>query len=139
MDVNLHAEVKGYGSPAVPVVEQEDRVKPQVAPVKKNTESSTAKLDDQALHRRNKEEPETAGPLTQEELEEMMVKVQNRLDSIGGNLKLGLWQNQETESIVVQIKDRSNGELVRQFPSEELLKLQAKLEELSGLLFDESA
>jgi len=140
MDVNLNAEVKVYGTPATPVTEQEDRVKPQVTPVQKSAESTSGSLDDKALHGNNGEAKElAAGAMSQEEVEDMIAEVQQRLDSIGGNLSLGLNEDQKTESIVVQIRDRTNREVVRQFPSEELLELRSKLEDLTGLLFDEKA
>lgn len=137
MDVNLNTEVKVYGAPTVPVVEQEDKVKPQVAPVKADSEATKAKLDDQALH--DKKKGGGGAALSRDEMEKLMAQVQKRLDSIGGNLKLGLNEYRPTNDIVVQVKDRRNDKLIRQFPSEELLKLKARLEDLVGILFDESA
>ena len=137
MDVNLNTEVKVYGAQPVPVVEQEDKVKPQVAPVKADAESAKAKLNDQALHDK-KGGPGGSG-LTREDMEKLIAQVQSRLDTIGGNLKLGLNEYKPTKDIVVQVKDRRNDKLIRQFPSEELLKLKARLEDLVGILFDESA
>lgn len=137
MDVNLNTEIKVYGAPTVPVVEQEDKVKPQVAPVKEDTESAKANLNDQALH--DKKGKGLGNSLSKEEIEKLMAQVQSRLDTIGGNLKLGLNEYKPTKDIVVQVKDRRNDKLIRQFPSEELLKLKAKLEDLAGILFDESA
>ncbi len=141
MEFSGSTDVKGYVSPAsqsaVPVVEQEDRVKPQVQPVKSGTDSSKIALNDQSLHGRGKEEQ--AKKMSREEVEKVMEQVQVRLDSIGANLKLGLREYEETSDIIVQVKDRTNGELVKQFPSEELLKLQAKLDDLMGLLVDRKA
>jgi len=136
MDVNLNTEVKVYGAPTVPVVEQEDKVKPQVAPVKADAESSKANLNEQALHGKK---GGSGVALSKDEVEKLMAQVQSRLDTIGGNLKLGLNEYKPTKDIVVQVKDRRNDKLIRQFPSEELLKLKAKLEDLAGILFDESA
>lgn len=138
MDVNLNTEVKVYGAPVVPVVEKEDKVKPQVTPVKEDTASTKANLNDQALHGK-KGERGSGGTLSKGEIEKILAQVQSRIDSIGGNLKLGLNEYKPTKDIVVQVKDRRNDKLIRQFPSEELLRLQAKLEELSGILFDENA
>ena len=137
MDLNVSSDVKTYGAPTVPVVEQEDKVKPQVAPVPKDTESEKLALNDQSLH--GKSRGQEAKKITREELEEIMAEVQARLDSIGGNLTLGLYEHQEAEKIVVQVRDKASHEVVRQFPSEELLKLQTKLNDIVGLLFDESA
>ncbi len=144
MDVNVNAEVKVYGAPVTPVIEQEDRVKPQVAPVQKSSASENGSLSDKALHggSKNGEEEKAAAAtrkLSQEEAQQMVNVVQERLDSIGGNLSLGLTEHSKSESIVVQIRDKANHEVVRQFPSEELLELQSKLDDLVGLLFDQKA
>ena len=141
MDVGANTDVRGYGNQAnqtaVPVVEKEDRVKPQVQPVKEDTDSGKVALNDQALHGRGKEQK--AKEMSSDEIEKVMAEVQQRLDSIGGNLKLGLQQNTDVDRIIVQVRDKSSDEVVKQFPSEELLNLQSKLQDLVGLLVDESA
>lgn len=138
MDVNLNTEVKVYGAPVVPVIEREDKAKPQVQPVKEDTASTQANLNDQALHGK-KAERGSGGTLTRAAIEKILAQVQSRIDSIGGNLKLSLNEDKPTKEIVIQVKDRRNDKLIRQFPSEELLKLQARMEELAGILFDENA
>jgi flagellar protein FlaG len=40
--------------------------------------------------------------------------------------------------VVVEIKNRKTEELLKQIPSEELLKIREKMEELTGFLFDQS-
>ena len=40
--------------------------------------------------------------------------------------------------VVVEIKNRETEELLKQIPSEELLKIREKMEELTGFLFDQS-
>ena len=137
MDVNVNSDVKVYGTPTVPVVEQEDRVKPQVTPVPESSDSVKADLNDQRLHGGGRGEEKAS--LSQKELERVVDEVQKRLDAIGGNLTVGLHEELKSETIVVQIKDKKSDEVVRQFPSEEILKLQEKLRDLIGMLFDESA
>ncbi len=138
MDVNLNTEVKVYGAPVVPVTVKEDKLKPQVTPIKEDAASTKAKLNDQALHGKTGERV-AGGTLSKGEMEKILAQVQARIDSIGGNLTLGLNEYKPTKDIVVQVKDRRNDKVIRQFPSEDLLKLQAKLEDLAGILFDESA
>ncbi|MDA8159997.1 MAG: flagellar protein FlaG [Desulfobacteraceae bacterium] len=137
MDVNLNTEAKVYGAPTVPVVEQEDKVKPQVAPVKEGTEATQAKLNEQALH------PQThqsgGATMSKDEAEKIMAQIQSRLDSIGGNLSLGLKEYLPTKDIVIQVRDTRNDKIIRQFPSEELLRLKARLEDVTGILFNETS
>lgn len=41
--------------------------------------------------------------------------------------------------MVVEIKDEKTGEVIRQIPSEEVLQLEKKLDEVQGLLFSKKA
>ncbi len=129
MDVNVSAEVKVVGQPVVSAVEMKDRTKPQVAPVAKSDDSTGTALGDRALHGRQKEE------MSQKEMAKVVEDIQRRFDSMGASL--GFSVNEETEDIVMEVTDRESGELIRQIPSEEVLALRAKLDELVGLLFDQ--
>lgn len=41
--------------------------------------------------------------------------------------------------VVVEIKDRETNEIIRQIPAEELLAIKKKMEEFTGLIFDQKA
>ncbi len=135
VDINTSNDVKVFGTPAVPAVEKEDQLKSQVQPVEEGSETVKGELDDKALH--EKTEQSARLQLTQEEVSELVGKIQERLDLMG--TRLGFAVHQETQSVVVQIMDRESGELLKQLPSEELLSLRQKLEDLVGLLFDSKA
>ena len=124
MDVNANAEIKGVGFQQPLALEREQKNKPQVAPVAESNDSSQSALDEKRLHGQG---------------ESIMAKavqdIQERLDSMG--TKLGIELNKDPDAIVVQVKDKESGEVIRQFPPKELLQLQKKLKELTGLLFDE--
>ncbi len=135
MDVNITTDVKGYGAPAVSNVEIEDGQKPQVKPVTGATDSVSVRLNDEALHGKQKSGSE-GKELSREDLEEAIDDIQSRMDSIGSRLNFGLSQHEKVDGVVIQITDKTNGELVKQFPSEEVLQLQEKLNDLIGLLFD---
>ena len=136
MDASVNTEVKGIGVTTVmPAVEREDRVKSRVAPVKASTDSTSAALGDKELHRREEQQPK---PASAKEVAKAVEEMQQRLDTLG-NTRLNFRVVEKPNEVVVQITDRTSGELVRQFPSEEALKLRVKLQELTGLLFDEQA
>ncbi len=135
MDVNITTEVKGYGAPAVSNVEIDDGQKPQVEPVAKTADSVSVRLDDEALHGNQKQGAE-GKELSPEDLEEAIGEIQFRMDSIGSKLNFGLHQHEKVDGVVIQITDKTNGDLIKQFPSEEVLQLQEKLNDLIGLLFD---
>ncbi|MDH5299409.1 MAG: flagellar protein FlaG [Desulfobulbaceae bacterium] len=134
MDVNLNAEVKTVGVPTTPSVVREDRERPQVQPVAAGTESTRGALDDKVL-KGGKQGRERK--LTREELEKEVGEIQKRFDAMG--TRLGFTVNDEPDAVVVLITDKKTGEVVRQFPSEEVLALRAKLEDITGLLFDTKA
>ena len=132
VDVNVNADVKGFGIPTVPAVEREDRSKPAVAPVGEGGDSSKAALDDKALHGK------AAGAgLSEEEASKAVEQIQERLDEMGTRLTLAL--HKEPDAVVVEITDRQSGEVIRQFPPEEVLQIRKKLDELVGMLFDKQA
>ncbi|MBU0676262.1 MAG: flagellar protein FlaG [Proteobacteria bacterium] len=131
VDVNLATDVKAIGIPTVPAIETEDRKRPQVAPVREGSDSSGMGLDDKALHGR-------AGGkrrVSEDELNKEVKHIQQRLEDMG--TRLGLTVSHETDDILVQVTNRDSGELIRQIPSEEVVKLRQKLEELAGILFDD--
>ncbi len=77
-----------------------------------------------------------ASPSTQEvkELAEGMNEMMDGLHtSIGFSIREELGSQ-----VVVEIKDRKTNELIKQIPSEELLLIKEKMDEFTGLLFDQS-
>ena len=100
-----------------------------------DAEDSAAKARKEAEKARERDQKE----LSPDEVKEAIEEVQSKIDAIGKNLMFGLSQDAKTESVIVQITERRTGELIRQFPAEDLLALKASLEELTGLLFDQEA
>ena len=134
MDVSVNTEVKGIGVTTVmPAVEREDRVKPRVAPVAQSGDSSQAALGQNELHPKAQAKPPDA-----KELAKAVEEMQQRLDALG-NTRLSFRVNEKPNEVVVQITDGQSGKVVKQIPSEDALNLQAKLQELTGLLLDEKA
>jgi len=74
------------------------------------------------------------GPLAPEQLE----KVAQELQEFVGELNRGLEFSVDKDSgrDVIKVIDKSSGDLVKQFPSEEVLTLVAKLSEMTGGLVD---
>ena len=137
MDVNFNAEVKGFGAPAAPAVVFEDRNRSRITPVQKNSGTESGALGQKEL--RENRQPEKETQLSKEKIAERVEEIQKRLDSMGSSLVFGLHMDEKSESIVIQLTDGTSGELIRQFPPEELLELQAKLDDLVGILFDKKA
>ncbi|MFO7761375.1 MAG: flagellar protein FlaG [Thermodesulfobacteriota bacterium] len=129
------SDVKGYVVPSTPVVEQQKNETPQVKPVPENTETNSGKLDDQALHGKGTRQKKS-GNLSQEELEEAIKEIQSKFDTMSRSYIFGFHKHEESESIVAQLTDRETEEIVRQIPSEEILELREKMEDIMGILFD---
>jgi flagellar protein FlaG len=115
-------------------VDREAQVKAQVRPVEKSAEAARNALDEQRLRR---EADQAKSRLSRADLQDALNEVQERMDQMGTNLQFSM--DKVAEEIVVKVTDKKNGELIRQIPSEDVIKLRKKLEELSGLLFDEKA
>jgi len=130
MNVNMNTEVKGYGAPAPPAIERDDKIRAETRPVEPSNDASDVKVDEQHIQDRKMKERR----LTEEQLAQAAQELQSRLDEMSTNLQFSV--DDKTESIVIQVTHRDSGEVVRQIPSEEILDLKAKLENLVGVLFD---
>jgi len=56
--------------------------------------------------------------------------------SLPSNSKLQIEQDEETGTFIYHSVDPDTGEVLRQWPSEQLLKLREHLSEMEGVLFD---
>jgi flagellar protein FlaG len=130
MEVNSNPVIKSHPPPAAGVVQQEGGSKAEPRRVEQGDAAARAALDEQKL----KEREQQSKRLSSEELAAVVSEIQERLDAMGTKLNFSL--DDKTESIVIQIKNQKSGELVRQIPTEEMLALKAKLEDLIGVLFD---
>lgn len=73
-------------------------------------------------------------PLDEKEVEGLVQDVQDYISEM--NVDLSFKVHKETGEIVVQVVDSKTGEVIRQLPPEDVLKLRDKLKELRGLIFE---
>lgn len=71
------------------------------------------------------------------ELEEAVSNVEAFTQTIRRDLKFSL--DDESGKVIVKVTDSSTGEVIRQMPSEEALKLAQRLQEARSLLFQAKA
>lgn len=104
---------------------------PLVQPVQKGDKSSETKIfgDESARGQ------QTKNPMDPKQAKELVMEVQDYLKDF--NIQLDYRVEKKTGDLVVQVRDRSSGEVIRQIPSDALLKLREKLKELRGVLFDD--
>lgn len=75
--------------------------------------------------------------LSAEETEQITVDLNEYMSDLQTNLRFSMYEKLDHQ-VVVEIKNKKTDELIKQIPSEELLELKVKMEELTGLLFDET-
>ena len=120
LDVNSINRIRSFSGEATPLFpsnknEPENKIEKSISthPGKKKQENifSTAKIDD------------------------LSKKLNDYLEY--HQTSMGFFIHEELDNqIVVEIKDRETGELVRQIPSEELLRIREKMLTSTGLIFD---
>lgn len=76
-----------------------------------------------------------AEPISKKQLEELAVKLQEFVGDLDKSLKFET--HQESGRDVVKVLDGESGDLIKQFPSEELLGIITNLSKASGLLVNE--
>ena len=70
-----------------------------------------------------------------EQIEEVVTRLQNTFQDIEPRIELSV--DKELNQVIVRVFDEESGDLIRQIPSEEILKLDRFFSDLSGLLVEE--
>ena len=126
---NIKAEVATMESP------------PVGAPASQATQSldtvaKTEKIKNlRVKEEQNAEKANQKKALSTEETEQITVDLNEYMSDLQTNLRFSMYEKLDNQ-VIVEIKNRETDELIKQIPSEELLELRVKMEELTGLLFD---
>ncbi|RZF93173.1 flagellar protein FlaG [Pseudoalteromonas sp. CO302Y] len=75
--------------------------------------------------------------LGREQLEKMAQQLQDFMGEMNRSLQFQV--DEESGRDVIKVVDKNSGELIKQYPSEEVLSLVAKLSETAGFLIDQTA
>lgn len=78
------------------------------------------------------EKAEGPSEATEKTLEALQDKASQALDSFGHSVRI---QSTDSGRVVMQIIDKSSGDLVNQFPNEDALALAERLDTMRGILF----
>lgn len=87
--------------------------------------------------------PATVVPATQaqsakeKDVQKAVNDLQQKVDAMGSGLRFSV--DSESERVIVKVVDESTQKVLRQFPSEEVLKLAKDIDRMRGLLFNEKA
>lgn len=105
-----------------------------------NSNLSEIKQDQEASSKVQQEKPETVNKfqeVSEAKIESIAQAMDNYVRSIQRDLKIRV--HNDTGNIVVEVISGEDGKVIRQIPSENLLNLAAKMEEMTGVLFNENA
>lgn len=78
----------------------------------------------------------TAQPLEREQLEQMAQQLQDFMGEMNRSLQFKV--DEDSGRDVIKVLDKTTGDVIKQYPSEEVLSLVSKLSETAGLLIDQT-
>lgn len=76
-------------------------------------------------------------PLARESLDSAVASISSFVQGVQRNLDFSI--DESSGEVVVKVTDRDSGEVIRQLPSEEALRLSEQLESLRSLMFETRA
>ena len=78
----------------------------------------------------------TAQPLEREQLEQMAQQLQDFMGEMNRSLQFKV--DEDSGRDVIKVLDKDSGEVIKQYPSEEVLSLVSKLSKSAGILIDQT-
>jgi len=75
-------------------------------------------------------------PLEREQLEKVAQQLQDFMGEMNRSLQFKV--DEDSGRDVIKVLDKSTGDVIKQYPSEEVLSLVSKLSETAGLLIDQT-
>ncbi|ATC85729.1 flagellar protein FlaG [Pseudoalteromonas arctica] len=102
--------------------------------VKQADTQNQQRLQQNQYEKNNKEV--TAQPLEREQLEQMAQQLQDFMGEMNRSLQFKV--DEDSGRDVIKVLDKDSGEVIKQYPSEEVLSLVSKLSESAGILIDQT-
>lgn len=84
---------------------------------------------------RTQTRPEAAAATSPEQVEKAIESTSDRIAF--GNRTIQFSYDRDEDRVIVTVKDKDSGEIVRQLPPKDYLKFAARFKEMLGVLFDE--
>jgi flagellar protein FlaG len=110
---------------------------PDISPLRPVEQVQTAEKQIEVKPEQELSKEKTASEsISAKEVEEVLEAFQDLSETIQTKLSFSVDDN--NNEIVVKVFDKESNELIRQFPSEEMLSLQDKMTDLAGFLFNEN-
>ena len=96
--------------------------------------SINSTMSPKQAHQEPEEDVEKVSPLTPTEITETVEEVNSFLQNMQRNLSFTV--DEQLGQSVILVKDSESDEVIRQIPSEELVVLRKKMDDVVGILFD---
>lgn len=101
----------------------------------RQTQSSTPQAQNNT-QQSNTQKNNAEQPLERDQLEKMAQQLQEFMGEMNRSLQFQV--DEESGRDVIKVIDKSSGDVIKQYPSEEVLDLVAKLSETAGFLIDQT-
>ncbi|WP_165725358.1 flagellar protein FlaG [Pseudoalteromonas sp. SA25] len=101
----------------------------------KQTEALNQQKLQQSQYENNNQDEKTQ-PLEREQLEQMAQQLQDFMGEMNRSLQFKV--DEDSGRDVIKVLDKNSGEVIKQYPSEEVLSLVSKLSESAGILIDQT-
>jgi len=112
-------------------------VQPSVVQTHPNAPTGRAEKDVQAAQDADPARSTAEDAKEQEPLDEVVIDLNNLVRDLQRELQFSV--DEDSGSTIIKVVDRETDEVVRQIPSEELMNLRKRLEEVAGVFFEDSA
>ncbi|MFP4393603.1 MAG: flagellar protein FlaG [Desulfohalobiaceae bacterium] len=87
-----------------------------------------------AEQEKDDKDKEKSDSLLSEDLDQIQEATNELLAQM--NIQLDFEINNELEKVIVKVRNRESGEVIRQIPPEEILRMAQRMQEMSGMLLD---
>ncbi|GAB2719740.1 flagellar protein FlaG [Paenibacillus thermoaerophilus] len=115
--------------------ERAERVS-KAAPVQ--TDRGQTNEEQSSLNAKQLKQAEQKGEHLSVGQEHLVKAIEKAIEAVKGHLtSLDFSIHDQTKEIMVKVKDKETGEIIREIPPEKTLDLLAKLQEMAGLFVDE--
>lgn len=120
---NVNSQVTVTSDKNLPVKNSPSAVQP-------SDEVQTDKVASEAVMKMNDSEQQDKGLMTSEQLDKVAQKLQDFVGEMNKGLEFSV--DKDSGRDVIKVIDKNSGDLIKQYPTEEVLDLVAKLSEATG-------
>jgi flagellar protein FlaG len=113
------------------------QLKSSSAPTAASTGAATYLQQKKDADTMEEKKVQASDQMTTRDVKEVLESFQDLSKTI--QTKLNFTIHEENNEIIIKVIDKESNELIRQFPSDEMLNLQDKMRDMAGFLFNANA